>query len=52
MKQHEGKKKKKVNVKEKRTKREPQRKPEPAARPTSGNGRKKTGFDQDIEDLD
>ncbi len=33
--------KKKVNVKEKRTKREPQRKPEPAARPTSGNGRKK-----------
>ena len=48
----EGKKKKKVNVKEKRTKREPQRKPEPAARPTSGNGRKKTGFDQDIEDLD
>lgn len=52
MKQHEGKKKKKVNVKEKRTKREPQRKPEPVARPTSGNGRKKTGFDQDIEDLD
>lgn len=52
MKQHEGKKKKKVNVKEKRTKREPKRKPEPVARPTSGNGRKKTGFDQDIEDLD
>ena len=50
--QRQGKKKKKVNVKEKRTKREPQRKPEPAARPTSGNGRKKTGFDQDIEDLD